>query len=114
MKINVWFQKTEHEEIEIEFPLYTRWFLAEDYIVYNRLDADGTLISIRKDNVSIMISRTMRDMGEALDASLVPDHETGDRACTVEEFTEMLDEVRDWLQQAYRDVAEARPSGWRM
>lgn len=105
MKLSIWVHKSEREDIEIELPVYAHVSLGVDYDIYTRLDHEGTVTSLRKDNVSVLISRIGIDLNEPIDASLFPDPVTGERECSEEEFTEVLSLVENWVRATWDEIA---------
>ena len=112
MKIKVWKSERTPKEVEVQFPIYTRWITSDSADTFNRVDAKGLCISIGKDDGDYRdrhdgpaweIKRLKFDLSATLDGSYVSD---GDRTkeCTEAQFLAVFDEAIAAIQATRADI----------
>lgn len=99
MKVSVRRSEPRNEEIDIEFPVFSRWDHDES-VTYNRLDADGTVFSIGATEDWIEPERFDVEVRRICMSPLDPDYLKA--KSTPEEFAAALARVRAALDRASR------------
>lgn len=100
MKIKVLKSERTTKDMDVEFPLYSRWG-SDSSATFSRVDNNGLCISIGKDigawdekfeGPAYEIKQTKIDLSHPLDDSYVSDGR-GNKACTEAEFLAVFDEM---------------------
>ena len=106
MKIKIWESKNPVKDMDVEFPLYSRWIVSDSADIFNRVDARGLCISISKDvgawdenfdGPAYEIKRTKINLARPLHESYL--NSFGNRVYTEAEFLAVFDEMIAAIQK---------------